>query len=225
MDVCSRPAWLKQAENMAFVPKQTVHSSFDLAPLSNADDGDEAKMSTTNSSNVIVEDDRGHPAMVEVSVVDNDRSFRETTPQLDESARQLDHFEQLRRRQQEQMQALMQQQTQLAEQQAHLLAQSEAQQVRQLERFAQQEAETVEQAEIERERGRLQALQKEQLATTEMMLLQQRVYLEEAQQPELIDGCDVHCADAGSFSRPPPRSSKKASGGSTAVGGCFSAEI
>lgn len=124
----------------------------------------------------------------------------------------LEQLELLRQRQQEQMQTLLARQSEIAEQQMALLAQQEAQRDNQRA--------------IELERARLQSLQQEQLAQTEIVLEQQRHYLDD-RQLHAAEGCGeiVRCGVT-----PPkgPKTAREQSSGSLIFGSsvdCFSAEI
>ena len=117
---------------------------------------------------------------------------------------------------------LAEQQAEIAGHQSRLLAQQEGQ--REVQRARQIELER-----IELERDRLAQLQQAQLQQTEMVLAQQRDWLDNTQQADFANGCDVTCADAGPFgggrSTPPTdgRGGVPSDGG---IGsGCFSAEI
>ena len=107
-----------------------------------------------------------------------------------------------------QTQLLAQQEAQITEQQTHLQQQQQAQRQRQLL--------------IEREIQHVTQQQQQQLAETEMLVEQQRHYLESVPQ-DRGDGCDpvVQCG-GGSIGRPmptPPHTDGMLGGG------CFSAEI
>ena len=118
----------------------------------------------------------------------------------DASEPRLEQLEVLRRRQQEQMQTLLVRQTEIAERHAQLLSQHESRTV-----------------ELERERGRLERMQQEQLDQTEIVLEQQRNYLHsDAPYAAELTGCggasSVHQCGGGGATGSSPRLS------------CFSAE-
>ena len=119
---------------------------------------------------------------------------------------------------------LAEQQAEIAGHQSRLLTQQEGQ--REVQRARQIELER-----IELERDRLAQLQQAQLQQTEMVLAQQRDWLDNTQQADFANGCDVtvSCADGGPFgggrSTPPTDGRGGVSSDGGISSGCFSAEI
>ena len=219
MDVRNRPGWLKNAENKVFERK--LHPGFSHAALSlmaregGVDMNDEQEQAGGGDDHASV--------LIEITPFPS----KQQQPSSSSSPPQpLEHIEQLKRRQEAQMQALFeeqtrlaQQQTQIATQQALLLAQAAEEHAQAAEEQAQRVAEDQkkklsrrrELEQIEAERDRLQALQTEQLMQTELVLEQQRHYLdaqEGAQGALFAEGCDVQCTGTS-----------MGSGGSTSAAG------
>ena len=128
---------------------------------------------------------------------------------------------------------LSEQQTRIANQQAQLLAEEQAYQQAQLEaRRENQELRSRELEQIERERDRLQALQHEQLMQTELVLEQQRHYLDTHEGPNdlFTEGCDVVQCTGTDLGRGERRATAAANDRRSRPdvqlgGGCFSPEI
>ena len=77
-------------------------------------------------------------------------------------------------------------------------------------------------ANLERERARLQALQQEQLEHTEVVLQQQRHYLEEQRAADIAEGCGSACgSDTAAESRGSTRTKKVQPAPSEASGDVF----
>ena len=160
MVVRSRPEWLRHAANKTFEDKRPRLAK------STADDNAGDEMDEEQEEKI---DGSMRSVAVNVLALPLDGDGGSYAAEATDTG--LEQLETLRRRQQDQMQALLTRQTEIAEQQMALLAQQEQQREAQLER----------QLEIERERERLQSLQQEQLTQTEMVLEQQRYFLDDKQ--------------------------------------------
>ena len=227
MDVRSRPGWLKNAENKVFESKPNPGFEHAAMSLTAQEGGAQHDEQPANG------DDDHASVMIEITPFPSNPERPLSSPS---PSRPLDHIEKLKKHQEAQMQSLFdeqkqlaEQQTQIAHQQALLLTEEQAYQQAQLEaRRENQLSRSRELEQIERERDRLQALQHEQLMKTELVLEQQRHYLDtQGSQDLFIEGCDVQCA--GTAGSRIDTSSAAADGrpnpGGLIGGGCFSTEI
>ena len=203
MDVRNRPEWCKQAENKTFAPKAVRRFSQVLHPPLSQIEENEDTLGGDNPEAAII--DMSASASLSAweweEEVKNVGMLQPLPPPPDGGLElmQLEQLEQLKHRQRAQMQTLLERNSQIAEQQL------------------------VAQIEIER----LQAQQQEQLSHTELVLEQQRSYLDEKQQAHTElggSGC-VQCADTsfGNHGSTSPGTSPEAT--NVFSSGCFSAEI